>query len=433
MAWYTTLSERYAGIVIDATVYTTRPQLMALVNALIPGPTTSIHLPRWSSTPPYVLEEEYTLTRSSRLSTSSVLFLAPYDPIVVYNKADKLIGILSTEGFAARKFDRKQGELRSDSFVVDELELMLKDPISYFESVGKRYGKCLVCGRSLKVEESLERAIGPICYKHVMDAREYAQNTVYEDVSELAEVRTGHQGTVELSDNLRKILSAEELVGLLAFNTLLYKYYRSGLHVNAIGLLDFATHTNYPAYRLDRPTNTNRDIVVRLRPVDSSQYTGLTASILRAGVDEIWFDNTTVSICMYASEYDKSNLMNDIQKAPKIPPLVRSNSLKTIRNEVVVENRTLKTSLENNETDSLPVRPLDIEVIPAVTTSQKSRAFFEWSGDHSNLLLYRFPPATMSRLRKVPGAEYNKTLKRMVIPASQRIVVEEIVTLVEGQ
>lgn len=135
---------------------------------------------------------------------------------------------------------------------------------------------------------------------------------------------------------------------------------------------------------------------------------------------------------MYASEYDKSNLMNDIQKAPKIPPLVRSDSLKTIRNEAVVENRALETSLENNETDSLPA-PLNLEVVPAVTTSQKSRAFFEWSSDHSNLLLYRFPPATMSRLRKVPGAEYNKTLKRMVTPASQRIVVEEIVTLVEGQ
>lgn len=427
MAWYKTLSERYAGVIIDATIYTTRPELMMLVTALIPGPTTRILIPRWTSTIPYILEEEYTLTRSSRERSSSALFLAPYDPIVVYNKRDKLIGVLSTEGFAARKFDINQDELPSDSFVIDELELMLKDPISYFESVGKRYGKCLICGRPLKTEESLERAIGPVCYKHVMDAREYARNAIYEDVSELAEVRTGHHGIAELSDRSKKILSSEELTGLTTFNTLLYKYYRSGFHINPIGLLEFDTHTNYPAYRLDLPAA--KDKIVHLRPVDSSQYTGLTASILRGGVDEIWFDKSTVSICMYASEYNKSNLMNDIQKTPTIPPLVRSSSLKTIRNEAVVENRALETFQENNETDSLPA-PLNLEVVPR-TISTKSQAFFEWSDDHSNMLLYRFPPAIMSQLRKVPGAEYNKNLKRMVIPASQRIVVEDIVTLVE--
>jgi hypothetical protein len=45
----------------------------------------------------------------------------------------------------------------------EELNIILKDPVSASIAYGKLTGHCGVCGRPLENQESLDRGIGPVC------------------------------------------------------------------------------------------------------------------------------------------------------------------------------------------------------------------------------------------------------------------------------
>lgn len=40
-------------------------------------------------------------------------------------------------------------------------------PAVQVEEISRRYGRCLYCGRTLRVAQSVQRGIGPVCYQRV--------------------------------------------------------------------------------------------------------------------------------------------------------------------------------------------------------------------------------------------------------------------------
>ena len=65
----------------------------------------------------------------------------------------------------------EQGEYVTFDFVYEcgaiyRLKLEHKMSIERAKKLMIRYGRCIVCGRRLKVAESVERGIGPVCIKY---------------------------------------------------------------------------------------------------------------------------------------------------------------------------------------------------------------------------------------------------------------------------
>lgn len=66
-----------------------------------------------------------------------------------------------------RKFGRqKPGELYYGEHA-DRLTAVLADPIAAAAQYGKVSGRCGICDKPLEVEDSVERGIGPVCYRRL--------------------------------------------------------------------------------------------------------------------------------------------------------------------------------------------------------------------------------------------------------------------------
>ena len=426
MAWYETLEERYVGRIVPSTIYTTRPQLFSFVRELLQGHNTHIHIPQWdNNTQTSRIVAEYTLTLSS-ITDNIVMFFSPYHPIIVYDSSNTIVGVLSEEGFAART-------QQVGAFLPDNLEVMFADPIAYFESVGMRYGRCLVCKRKLTADVSIERAMGPVCYQRVERAQEYLRSMVLEDVAELAEARNEHVGIDSVDDRPSELLTSREHNGLISFNAQLKRYYRAGFYIDATGTLCFSKKHAQPCYRAPMMIKGHTQKDIHLRPVASADYTRLASTIVR--ITKNITDNneispyitSTASLSIHISDFARAVDDNEliIVERPAIPILIDpaktpNDAPVTILKTTAAVKSTVPQKAEYSESTAQPSRKIS-EKLPSAT--------YEISSDGSELLLFRFPREVMKILRTIPGARYDRLSGRMIIPITERQVVENIVTL----
>lgn len=172
--YYLTLDERLQSTVDPVTV--TPLGLSAgvakLLADLYPNNRVTLSLPRWTSIsgeihgPLPAPDIVYVLRRSTKVKKAP-LFFEPYDPVVV-TVGTNIIGVIWESTAYARDTDGMK-------FVIGELEYAASDPVTYFSEIGRRWGHCILCRRELTAEKSLEKSIGPVCYRTVKFLQTEAQ------------------------------------------------------------------------------------------------------------------------------------------------------------------------------------------------------------------------------------------------------------------
>jgi hypothetical protein len=65
------------------------------------------------------------------------------------------------------------------------LDELVDDPKGFFDRVGKRWGHCLCCKRTLTASKSLERSIGPVCYRRVKALDEFMKRSKEQAASDV--------------------------------------------------------------------------------------------------------------------------------------------------------------------------------------------------------------------------------------------------------
>lgn len=151
-------------------------------------------------------------------------FIPPYDPLVVLDHNGMHIG-------AVYKGNLFLSE--SAKYLLPLLKVMSEHPTEFFEILGKRWGICLCCKKTLTAESSLERAIGPVCYKRIRRIR---------TILGLEEVQEGDVIVPiagEIDHNLprcKSLYNPDEEEFLDGMNQLIDKFTSAGMHVGKTGL-----------------------------------------------------------------------------------------------------------------------------------------------------------------------------------------------------
>lgn len=93
--------------------------------------------------------------------------------IIKPGKQDRQVYVFSATETEINRWDQespkylgwlKDGQANiGDSAILDEINLIAKDPLSAAQMFGQKTGNCSCCGRTLTVEESIRLGIGPIC------------------------------------------------------------------------------------------------------------------------------------------------------------------------------------------------------------------------------------------------------------------------------
>ena len=128
-----------------------------------------------------VAEREYTLdvdldtlTKQSASELISALLALPKQtadkpmvPVGFYLNGDDVYRVVqsksNTNNFYAKRLDVHSGRWEYAPGAIKNLVDAPKLTIEVAASMGARYGICVVCGRTLTAEESVEAGIGPIC------------------------------------------------------------------------------------------------------------------------------------------------------------------------------------------------------------------------------------------------------------------------------
>lgn len=153
-------------------------------------------------------------------------FINEYDPLVVLDNNGTYIGTI----FKGNLFFL---DTASSVCLLNLLTTMSEQPSEFFEILGKRWGVCLCCRKTLTVESSLERAIGPVCYKRIKRIRKVLG---YSEVSE-SDVLVAREE--EIDHDLPKCVSLytpDEADFLSGLNSLIGSLVNSGMTVNSTGL-----------------------------------------------------------------------------------------------------------------------------------------------------------------------------------------------------
>ena len=116
-------------------------------------------IPRWGEGH-YSVELAYF---PKRPASEEQLFFEPYNPLVVDyfpegSKEGVHIGVIYDIVLFARDADHA-------AYLDEEFLQITLDVEGYFAKTGKRWGRCLVCGRALTAASSVAEAVGKVCYK----------------------------------------------------------------------------------------------------------------------------------------------------------------------------------------------------------------------------------------------------------------------------
>jgi hypothetical protein len=65
-------------------------------------------------------------------------------------------------------YGRQRPDGLYDGKVIDQLKVILADPLGALAAYGQLTGTCGACGRLLEDEESVDRGIGPVCYAKIL-------------------------------------------------------------------------------------------------------------------------------------------------------------------------------------------------------------------------------------------------------------------------
>jgi hypothetical protein len=176
VSWFLTLEERREEAAVLRFKHVKPVPLdgrsVLALSTLFPTKAVRLYLPWWdasnvSSKP----SDSYELCYSTKLSGARK-FGYPYDPIVVRRERAGTSAIVAVvhEGLL---FPR-EAEM---PMLTELLEELASDPKEFFDRVGKRWGHCLCCKRELTASKSLERSIGPVCYKRVKRLDDFMRST----------------------------------------------------------------------------------------------------------------------------------------------------------------------------------------------------------------------------------------------------------------
>lgn len=151
-------------------------------------------------------------------------FIPPYNPLVILDSNEKYIGTIYKGNLFL---------LCTAKYLLPLLTAMAEKPVEFFEILGKRWGICLCCKKTLTAESSLERSIGPVCYKRIKNIRKSFGMREIQD-GDIIEVE---EGTID--HNLPSCISLytpEEKEFLSNFNELLFEFTSAGMYVFNTGL-----------------------------------------------------------------------------------------------------------------------------------------------------------------------------------------------------
>lgn len=223
--FYMTLEERRNERSVDNTLYLLHRDTEQLLDSLFSQENMIISLPRWSSptarNPQFVYTIRY--SRNNRTKNLKYLFVGDYNPLVVY-KNDWIVGVIYEKYYFSRNIEDAE-------WILQQFEEIEKDPMDYFSRVGERWGSCVVCGRTLTAEKSVELSIGPVCYSRleglpIFDSPQPYDLTRHTLSSEDDDILYMHYGEAHL--NMIESKSMEEFSNFLNF------YLNSGFKIEEI-------------------------------------------------------------------------------------------------------------------------------------------------------------------------------------------------------
>lgn len=159
--YYTTLEERRENVNVPNKVHLLHGDTEQVLDALFTSETIIISLPYWRNQndrqPQYIYHIRF--SRNNPGTAINYLFSGEYNPLVIYRN-DRIVGTIYEQYYFSRS--KKDAE-----WILHQFEEIEKDPVAYFSSLGERWGRCMICSRKLTTEKSLERAIGPVCYRRI--------------------------------------------------------------------------------------------------------------------------------------------------------------------------------------------------------------------------------------------------------------------------
>lgn len=390
MEGYKTLSERYNLADVRIHFVRTDPNIYNVVNRLVTGRSTVLTIPQFDERD--VVIDEFKVTSGS--NSDDLLFLPPYDPIVVRHNGS-VLAILNREGMGIRSE-------APGTFVLDEFGKIAKDPEYYFEKIGEKFGACMICGKKLTSESSLGKSMGPVCYGRVSAAAETSKAYQVEDV--VSELEQGAESYEALQGSIKSAagLYTEEQTGLYAFNRTMKSYRHAGLYIDPTGKLSFARSDSPVAVYLDpSPDPAAKGYIKVISPVIPSQYDKMLTAI--SNLDSVSYDEAGPVVVLNAAT--RANKRTTIVGASPIPPLPHGL----------------------DERGAPPLKSSARDADKASSTPPLVK--HEIDDKTGNYLVYGFPRSLYSSLAAISGAKYNAGIKRFVIPHTQLEALQQIVSL----
>lgn len=220
--FYTTLQERREGITVSNSLHRLHEDTEEVLNVLFTSETVIVSLPYWEEEdvmPHHVYHIKF--SRNNPGTGIAYLFAGDYNPLVVY-RSDRIIGVIYEQYYFSRSEE-------DTAWILRQFEEIEEDPVSYFSRIGERWGKCMICSRKLTAEKSIERAIGPVCYKRIRQIPRFESPKRY-DLNTRARIDPGDSYLYDV-DSSNPLLNSIEAESIRRFSDLLSFYLFSGFNI----------------------------------------------------------------------------------------------------------------------------------------------------------------------------------------------------------
>jgi hypothetical protein len=225
--WFLTTEERTKSTMV-AKYRSTTPIILEkiisdILRTLFITTEVKLYLPYWDKSNTGSTPDVWYYIRYATKASRSPLFVEPYNPMMVKKYTNNSKGEIKSEECAIIY----AGHLFALSTIPHLLDLMSKMAewdSDFFEVCGKRWGRCLMCNKELKVEKSLERSMGPVCFSRLEKVNTY-------DASEPHEEREEEIIPVAL-DIMETFLNTVEAKTIDTFNDILDAFAKQGLRID---------------------------------------------------------------------------------------------------------------------------------------------------------------------------------------------------------
>lgn len=420
MNYYKTLAERSASIDVPNHTIDLDDELVVLLNGLIPNRNVIVDIPRWKNDEDAVPYVVYRFSRSTKFTNKETLFFPPYDPILI-SADNKILAVIYSYQYYSRDID-------VSTFIIEQLNQIKINPVQYFSTIGNRWGKCLLCGRTLKVEKSLDRAIGPVCYGRLKNigVKIVPEGSYNVDIGSAEQKR---HVTILTDNSLEGLLNDIEREGLLNFNTMLSQYYDAGLTIKLSGFVTFHRQVKaIPVFKREY-YGIRKVLMVSVKPQKPSYYSHLTKVMQKYS-----YDPKHDSWVLTQKQYIKlvqDGILKEVEEEKEWWRSERKGGDDLSALEQQMSALDIKSpQIELKQT----ISPIELKqtILPPVETNKPSEVIkqgdIEVSEKDNKLYVKNFPYMQRELIKQLPNVKWAPEFKSWSMPTQNKAELDLLIS-----